>query len=48
MNGTYLRGKPIKVKESFSRTTTVGGAVVGPVSTVKKEKMTPLQIQRMY
>lgn len=46
MNGTYLRGKPIKVKESFSRSSQ--GTSGGGTSTVKKEKMTPLQIQKMY
>jgi RNA recognition motif-containing protein len=46
MNGTYLRGKPIKVKESFQRTSTSSGT--SGAGAVKKEKMTPLQIQKMY
>ena len=50
MNGSYLRGKPIKVKESFSRNSTGGivGGGGGGSTAVKKEKMTPLQIQKMY
>jgi RNA recognition motif-containing protein len=45
MNGTYLRGKPIKVKESFSRSSQGGSS---GATAPKKEKMTPLQIQRMH
>lgn len=43
MHGSYLRGKPIKVKESFSRTNPNTSGSSGP-GAVKKEKMTPLQI----